>query len=478
MQQHPIFQLIQKIEANYPKEIKKHFSILKKPRIEKLYFLIAGAKNENQLEKDLLFKKIFEKAYTEKNDYLWRNELRLLKEDLESFLVNNEHQYLSKQNNAYNDWLLIQAYDRIKFIDGIDEKYSNLTAERHEYASYNFALDATMIHLENINHKISDLDKRGKIYPELINKTRDNLENMISIYCAKINLFIAQYNWINYYHLNNTPLPSITDEFICKLPENNLSNFYNNYALSINEDFETKMVSLERALENVEKIYHHNKLYQENHFMIYTGKGRELSSNGNFQEAHESFMTIKDKVNLVNLHSRTIFYVNYITNLVKNKMYDEALNVMDNEFKTDNLLYKNMLLQSRLLCYLYTKDTATMSKYISYDLDSTPFPQNFMLKVVKSTYFYLIHEIDTALNIINSLINAKYVSDFMQHYIPMLMIYKKLYSTAGKNILDKNWSEKDKQALKKMVEDFESKTQAEFNQVSIFVWIKREIYSK
>ncbi|MFN8296816.1 MAG: hypothetical protein U0T69_11510, partial [Chitinophagales bacterium] len=77
MQQHSIVLLVQKIEPLYSKEIQKHLSASKKQRTEKLYKLIVAAKNEEQLERSLLFKKIFGKSYSEKNDYLWRNEVRL-----------------------------------------------------------------------------------------------------------------------------------------------------------------------------------------------------------------------------------------------------------------------------------------------------------------------------------------------------------------------------------------------------------------
>lgn len=477
MQQHPVFQLVQKVELNYHKEIRKYFSSIKKLRIEKFYLLVTGAKNDNQLEKELLFKKIFGKSYSEKNDYLWRNELRLLKEELEHFLMHTEHQYLSNNNESYNEWLLIQAYDRIKFIDGIDEMYSSLTERRDSFASYNFAMDATIIHLDNLNHKITDISKRVKLYPHYFEESRTILDELIATYCAKLNLYIAHHNWITYNHHQNSTIPFTTDEYHCKLPENSLSNFYNYYALSFTEDFDTKMSSLEKALENIEQIYHHNKLFQENRFLVYTGKGRELSSNGYFQEAHEALLTVKEHVQKVNPHNRTVFYVNYITNLVKNKMYIDALNVMDNEFSTDNLLYRNMLLQSRLLCYLYTRDTEKISGYISYDLDAAPFPQNYMLKVIKSAYFYLIKEFETAISIITSLLNSKYASDMMKFYQPMALIYKKLYTTANKNILEKKWSEKDLSHLRKLIEDFEASSPVEFRQVSIYVWVKQEIES-
>ena len=107
-------------------------------------------------------------------------------------------------------------------------------------------------------------------------------------------------------------------------------------------------------------------------------------------------------------------------------MYVEALKILDNEFETDNLMYKNMLLHSRLMCYLFLRDTKSLSKYITYDLDAAPFPQNYMLKVIKSAYFYLIDELDVAQNIVYNLLQTKDASDRMQLYMPIAMLYKKL----------------------------------------------------
>lgn len=474
MLHHPVILLVQKTELHYPKEIQKHFSVSKKLRTEKLYKLIITAKNDAQLEKSLLFKRLLGKSYSEKNDYLWRNEIRLLKEELEDFLINLEHQHHSKNNEAYNEWMLIQAFDRLKFTAGIDEKYDSLIKQKDDYASYSYALDASLIHLNNLHFKITDLAKRAEKYPEYIEQSKDILNNLIAMYVAKINVAISQHNWIGNHHHNNN-IAFIRSVYSCNLPENNLSKFYNNYALSFTTDFELQIKSLENALENIEHVYKKNKLLQENRFLIYMAKGRELSANGYFIEAHQTLSKIKDETDNVNLQMRTSFYVNYITNLVKSKLYEEALYSLDNEFATDNLLYKNMLLQSRLLCYLYLRDTENFADYISYDLDIAPFPQNYMLKVIKSAYFYLIKEYDTALSIISSLLNAKYASESMQYYQPISAIYKKLYAMAQKNTLQKRWNKKDIMLLKDAISAFEETSPVEIKMVSVYLWIKQEI---
>ena len=50
MENHPVITLVQKIESHYPKELQKHFALVKKQRLEKFYKLIVTAKNAEQLK--------------------------------------------------------------------------------------------------------------------------------------------------------------------------------------------------------------------------------------------------------------------------------------------------------------------------------------------------------------------------------------------------------------------------------------------
>lgn len=480
MENHAIVLLIQKIELHYAKEIAAFWKISSKKRTSKFYQLICSAKNNEQLQKELLFKKLFAKPYTEKNDYLWRNEIRLLKEELENFLLQKEHEHFSKNNKAYNDWLLMHAYDRLKFSNGMDEKHEDLLKEKDDYASYSFVLDACLLQLNNLHHKVPDLMKRMNEYPEQIKISKQVLNDMISAYCAKLNVQSSYYNWISYNHKLEQREALLLDEFHITLEKNPISNFYNNFSQSFTisadpDSFEKQLKHLNEAIEIIEPLYKKNKLLHEARFLVLMGKGREISSFGHFLEAHETLIKIKPDADKLNIHNKTVFYVNYITNLVKCKFYKEALHTLENEFTIENSLYKNMLLYNRLLCYLFLRDTKNLATYITYDLDAAPFPQSYVLKMIKSAYFYLIGEHETALSIINSLLQAKSSSDNMQYYQPIATIFKKLYTVSLKNSLQKKWSEKDIKTLQDGINEFEETAPAEFKLVSTYLWIKDEI---
>lgn len=482
MQQHPIAKLVQKIESHYANEIQKHFSVSKKQRVEKLYKLIATAKNEEQLDKSLLFKKLFGKSYSKKIDYLWRNEIRLLKEELEKFLIQKEQEFISKNNEAYNKWLLTQAYDKLKYTEGISECYEFLTKNKANFASYGYTLDAIVIQLNVLNLSIEDVTCRIETYPKILDEANDVLKDLIAAYLAKINLQVGYYNWLHFYHQNeqkNEPKYKLNinrQKFEIDIPQNPISEFYNHFAQAIiPNNYEAQIQSTDKAIKNIEQIYNFNKLFKEQRFLIYMSKGREMSANGYFLEAHDVLHKIKQDVGLMNMQIQTSFFVNYITNLVKSKFFKEALFVIENEFSTEHLMYKNMILQSRLLCYLYLRDTKNLSQYISYDLDAAPFPINYMLKVIKSAYFYLMNDFETALNIINSIINSKSITDKMPHYTPIFSLYKKLYTIKSKNNISKIIPAKHQLILKNCVLDIEDNTILEIKFVSIYQWIKNEI---
>jgi hypothetical protein len=305
---------------------------------------------------------------------------------------------------------------------------------------------------------------------------------MISAYCAKLNVQSTIHNWLAYNHKFEEREPLILNEYHLILEKNPISNFYNHFAQSFttSEDpnsYEKQLNHLNEAIEIIEPLYTKNKLLHEARFLILMGKGRELSANGYYLEAHENLSQIRADADKLNIHNKTIFYVNYITNLVKCKFYKEALHTLENEFTIENSLYKNMLLYNKLLCYLYLRDIKNLATYITYDLDAAPFPQNYALKMIKSAYFYLIGEYETAISIINSLLQAKSSSDSMQFYQPVANIFKKLYIISQKNSLQKKWSEKDFKTLQDCIDDFEATAPPEFKLVSTYLWIKEEIES-
>lgn len=474
MENHSILQLIEKIELHFGKEIRKYWKTSNTLRSEKLYLLIASSKAK--IDKTVLFKKIFRRTYSEKNDYLWRNEIRILKDELEKFLLSIEHLHHVKNNEAYKDWLLIQAFGRIKNLDGIEEKHKDLLNNKDNFASYPFVLDANFIRLNALPFTHSDLSKRLEQYPKLVNTSIELMNDTMAVLASQTNMYVALNNWLSHQmQKENNELKLIESPLSFDVEQNYLSKFYHFMSESIPYANEQQIPNIENAIQNIEHVIPNNKLLEKERTMAQVSLAKELSSRGKWKEAHEVFTLIKENTDIASHFYNGIFYVNYTTNMVKCKLYAEVIDVLNNEFKTDNPLYQNVVLQSRLVSYLYLRDTKNLVKYISFDLDTAPFPQNFMLKIIKSAYFYLIKEYDVALNLMTNLLQAKYISERMRYYEPIAVLYKKLYTLAIKNVLLKEWNNTDKKAMQKVIQEFEKTQSNELKLVSIYLWIKEEV---
>ena len=98
-------QLIKQLCPTDIREIKKLMVECDKKRLVVLLDEISNNENES---KEYLFKKVFKKQYTENKDYLLRNELRLLNEIIEDFIVTQD---IQKDNNKfYKQRILLQKY--------------------------------------------------------------------------------------------------------------------------------------------------------------------------------------------------------------------------------------------------------------------------------------------------------------------------------------------------------------------------------
>lgn len=476
MVDHPVLLLIRKIEQHYPAQIKSFWKLSTRKKAAKLYKLIATAKNDAQLEKALLFKKLTAKTYSPKSDDLWRNEIRVLKAELERFIVETEHELRLKDDENYAGWLLVQGFDRLKFKEGITEKNQRLQSNKPFAGDYQFILDAEFIQLLNYLTAETDLKKILEGFSGLVKNWETTLAEYVSQQLGRVNVLVAQYNIVSGQHQSpRVTIPPFGGSYSTQLPDSNISNYYKFYAKSFEGDFESKVQNFEKALQFIDPIAQRNPGFTARRIVLQISMARELSSHGHFEKAHHILAAIKDDVDTRFMDYKTAFYVNYVTNLVKYKRYHEALKLLDTELVNANVLYKNMLLQSRLLCYLNLRDTQSLSNYISFDLDEAPFPQNYMLKLVKSAYFYLVKEYDLAAQLVTNLVNTKDAHNRMHIYQPIGYLYKKFYSAAAKNNGLKRWKKADVSALLKEVDKIEANSPDWVRLISVYVWLKGEI---
>ncbi|MGB0839831.1 MAG: hypothetical protein ACPGXL_06805 [Chitinophagales bacterium] len=103
--------LIETLSRKEAKQLEQILKTHKRQKLRVLYKTVTQAlKKDKDIEKQHLFKVAFGKIWTTKNDYLLRNELRLLNKEIEQLWVNNAIEASKKTFNYQHQIYLLNTY--------------------------------------------------------------------------------------------------------------------------------------------------------------------------------------------------------------------------------------------------------------------------------------------------------------------------------------------------------------------------------
>lgn len=116
--------ILSSLSAAETKELDDIIIKHKRPGIKKLYAVLKKYRSgKKEPEKEVLFKETFGKKYTKDQDYLLRNELRILSEITKDLIVHKGLEFALKSNeHLKNYWYLRGLADR-KLYDIFDQEY-------------------------------------------------------------------------------------------------------------------------------------------------------------------------------------------------------------------------------------------------------------------------------------------------------------------------------------------------------------------
>ena len=104
----------------------------KRQSLLQLFKWLINTKNDVEISKSEIFLKLFKKKWTKENDFLLRNELKLLKDKIEEIYIQEETKELPEN---YINQLKLKLYHQLKITDeyqSIFKKISNYNTEHNE----------------------------------------------------------------------------------------------------------------------------------------------------------------------------------------------------------------------------------------------------------------------------------------------------------------------------------------------------------
>ncbi len=131
---HLIRCLTAKERKTFGKAVNKH----KRGSLGKLYKALVKHNSGDTPDKSQLFRSTFGEEYTPAKDYLLRNELRLLNNELSDFLVNSELQTTCRNDPYFKAYWLQQAFTTRGQLDLFNSQFNRLAGEAQDRSQWEY----------------------------------------------------------------------------------------------------------------------------------------------------------------------------------------------------------------------------------------------------------------------------------------------------------------------------------------------------
>ncbi|MCB0756458.1 MAG: hypothetical protein KDB98_12740, partial [Flavobacteriales bacterium] len=129
----------------------------------------------NSLEKETLFKKAFNEAYSKDQDYLLRNEFRLLSKELTGFLAIEQTKKAMRDDVLEEKRLVLQSYIDRKAHDLFDREWQKVVEDSKDELRLDVAIDIQKLAIE---HLVSTRQATVENYNQLLELLADHQQTL------------------------------------------------------------------------------------------------------------------------------------------------------------------------------------------------------------------------------------------------------------------------------------------------------------
>jgi hypothetical protein len=393
------------IKALPDKEVKALTARLKNDKRERLLKLMrAITAGDDSLSKAQLYQKVFGTKYTKEKDYLLRNELRLMKIELEEYLFETG---LKQELEYYQDFKHRMIGIRLSHLE-LPSYAADYFESGSEFAQKNLRYEES-IELDNLafSHRFKTTQLSPQLLPQMeksYTSSLNTLEELIAFRKSYLEFMQALYGRMSatvapeklstlpaFDHLSTPASPLSAQFYIQKAKA---------YSSFEEEDFE-KLLEIARQLPAAERIQHEYLSLLGQYASI-------LSMKGKFEEAHPIFREVTEAPNFQRFRERAPFYVNYVRNTIKLKQYQTALDIItsiENEV-SESMLHIH-LLTLKASCYIYLKDLKNLKNILPANFSEIKEIHRNYFKLLYAIYFYLEGNMSMAIHELENLLKTK-----------------------------------------------------------------------
>ncbi len=170
--------LLAVLTATELKQIEQQIKAARRDSLKHLFAAIKKA-GKSKLDKQATFQKVFGRSYAKELDYLFRNELRLLKDKIQDFLIVKEGEREIRHRPGFADLMLLRSLLQ----RGLSDEFEREFRKRYErtLASYDFIMAHRLSRLY-FNFVMTHPEISPDTYQGALNMLRENRRNIKLVY--------------------------------------------------------------------------------------------------------------------------------------------------------------------------------------------------------------------------------------------------------------------------------------------------------
>jgi len=484
MQNSPSILIIRKITKKQADYIKLNLEQDIRTTSLKL-FVILFAERKKEIDKKRLFKKLFGYEYIEDKDYLLRNELRLLRQKLDDYLINLAIEAELKNNHFFRCKQRLFAYKHFGMDDLFEEVYENTIKCAEENLAFEDAITIQRWTMDKAYHyKLNSLityEERAIFFKKLTEECSESLK--------KYNASIVRMN--NCFALISNHYKGLLGKTENNIPSNDKEMFeINDHPQSLYYYFRSKALAtsgIERvnyfikSLEQINNYPHKNNYLNELALNGIINIGRSLQQYRNFEVALDY---LSKGVNeylplLTNYPSTEKLYANFIVALLNTFQYEKALITLGSiEEKNHGFYYtKNWFTIYKILCLAALGMQKDFNRSMPVNFNNIPPQHRVYLRLLQGIGYYLSNNIEDAnrelYNLHKSIMNKEQGTDIFK----VIEIYQSAFKFFAKCTTE-NLLTKEKFILDNLILEIEKISILDINAMPYLIWLKRELKDK
>lgn len=473
-----VFTLLQGLPVKEVKRLKEKVKLHKRKTLAALFFELTKCSDKDEPEADVVFKSVFGKSYSKNQDYLLRNEYRLLYDWVLENLVSN----ITPKDNAstiatLNMFLEMKLYEL--FSDELKAAWKKGVQTDDTLLLLQLSDLNIKYHIEGKPQSLANAEETAALSMQRIALLQSNL--LREVRKEEIRMRMNE-RIISAYKPLREPYGVLQKIDLEHLEKNDLYAQYLSLRAQINLAKGSEKINLlKHILKNEFLIRKYEPNSNEAFCRFWVNLAQEYYLSSDFESAVQYYQKAEPQLAELPVSLQETFVLNYTLALMRNEQFEKARTLANS--------YSELLLNSKILAsrspfllavlHLYAKDADSAEKYVTLESKREGSEFYFFMRIVLSAVYYLRGDVELAVREsinIDQAVNYELNRDqTLQTKIskPIVSLFRKFYA-AVQNPQKEERNKELKTLHKEMKKSFDVGNDQSPNSV-LTQWLAKEI---